>query len=68
MTKPSTALVAAGCLGVFDAISTILRHAAVLLVIPDHLLGRVSAFTPCQPLVALPSGTARWGGSAVCSG
>lgn len=39
----SLALAAAGLLGFFNAISTVLRHAAVLLVTPDPLLGRVSA-------------------------
>ena len=37
------ALVAAGLLGFFNAVTTVLRHAAVLLVTPDPLLGRVSA-------------------------
>jgi MFS family permease len=37
------ALAAAGLLGFFNAVTTVLRHAAVLLVTPDPLLGRVSA-------------------------
>lgn len=37
------ALTAGGLLGLFDAVSTTLRHAGVLLVTPDPLLGRVSA-------------------------
>jgi hypothetical protein len=37
------ALVAGAFLGVFDAISTTLRHSGILLVTPDPLLGRVSA-------------------------
>lgn len=37
------ALIAATGLGLFDAIGTTLRHAAVLLETPDPLLGRVSA-------------------------
>ena len=37
------ALLAGGLIGLCDAISTTLRHAGVLLVTPDPLLGRVSA-------------------------
>lgn len=37
------ALVAAAGLGIFDAIGTTIRHAAVLLETPDQLRGRVSA-------------------------
>jgi len=37
------ALMAGALLGVFDAISTTLRHSGVLLETPDPLLGRVSA-------------------------
>jgi MFS family permease len=39
----SVALIAAAGLGVFDAIGTTIRHAAVLLETPDELRGRVSA-------------------------
>jgi MFS family permease len=37
------AIVAAGALGVFDAITTTLRHAVVQLDTPDHLRGRVTS-------------------------
>ncbi len=37
------AIGAAALLGVFDALSTTLRHAGVLLATPDRLMGRVSA-------------------------
>lgn len=37
------AIIAAGCLGLFDAVCTTLRHAGILLATPDALLGRVSA-------------------------
>lgn len=39
----SIAIVAAACLGLFDAVCTTLRHAGVLFATPDALLGRVSA-------------------------
>ena len=37
------AVLAAGALGVFDAITTTLRHAVVQLDTPDHLRGRVTS-------------------------
>lgn len=39
----AVALVAAGCIGVFDAVATTLRQAAVQLDTPDGLRGRVTA-------------------------